>query len=548
MLTLAPVVLITGQPLHIAVNFLRHDDAYYYLSVARHLAENHAAFFSAAVETNGYQPLWQWLLATCWWLLHPTIIEGLRLQLALVAAVVVIASLQLYRSNISPRLRTALLFALWLTLWRFPVVFLGGMEPVLFLLSIPFLLCASTAKPGWKTGALFFLLFLVRLDALALFLSWALLQILLHQRPVSRAIEILRSPAMLVLIAGVITYALANVYGYGIAVPVSGLNKSLGSRLGENWPVALQYLSFARPALVAVVLTSLLRKIFPGSIEEEHHLQHAVHWLALTSIICACYYGLLSGWPVWIWYLWPVALLNMFAVAQLLLASVALLQQRTATGFQTPSATAVQILLAGAMLAITGLSIVGFRNEALHAVNFKTENIRFIEQTLPQLSPGVIAMGDRAGVLGYAAPDNFPVLQTEGLVLDKAYLQARRDHRVEQYLQAHQVRYLLVDREQLLHNAAGIIGVVEHIQADSLHDGITLLCFPPSAILDHQQYGIDQRILFSFAARTPCPDDLQQQVTQLAARYSGIRYASAPSEFAGGVNRFLLRWSAWLAH
>jgi len=42
--------------------FLLYDDAYYYLGVARHLAEGAGSTFDGLNATNGYHPLWCWML------------------------------------------------------------------------------------------------------------------------------------------------------------------------------------------------------------------------------------------------------------------------------------------------------------------------------------------------------------------------------------------------------------------------------------------------------------------------------------------------------
>src|SRR5262245_53952584 len=42
--------------------FLLYDDAYYYLGVARHLAAGAGSTFDGLHATNGYHPLWCWML------------------------------------------------------------------------------------------------------------------------------------------------------------------------------------------------------------------------------------------------------------------------------------------------------------------------------------------------------------------------------------------------------------------------------------------------------------------------------------------------------
>jgi hypothetical protein len=44
------------------IAYLFHDDAYYYLGVAKHLAHGDGSTFDGLHPTNGYHPLWSWML------------------------------------------------------------------------------------------------------------------------------------------------------------------------------------------------------------------------------------------------------------------------------------------------------------------------------------------------------------------------------------------------------------------------------------------------------------------------------------------------------
>ena len=48
--------------------FLFYDDAYYYLGVARSLAAGAGSTFDGINSTNGYHPLWMWMLAPIFWI------------------------------------------------------------------------------------------------------------------------------------------------------------------------------------------------------------------------------------------------------------------------------------------------------------------------------------------------------------------------------------------------------------------------------------------------------------------------------------------------
>src|SRR6201992_2723619 len=48
---------------HTSWLILLQDDCFYYLQVARNIASGHGSTFNGLTLTNGYQPLWLWILA-----------------------------------------------------------------------------------------------------------------------------------------------------------------------------------------------------------------------------------------------------------------------------------------------------------------------------------------------------------------------------------------------------------------------------------------------------------------------------------------------------
>ena len=61
--------------------FLLYDDAYYYFGVARNLAAGAGSTFDGINPTNGYHPLWCWILVPIFWLI-PQGEPGLALRVA----------------------------------------------------------------------------------------------------------------------------------------------------------------------------------------------------------------------------------------------------------------------------------------------------------------------------------------------------------------------------------------------------------------------------------------------------------------------------------
>lgn len=60
-LALLPTLLsVVGQHQFLTASF--HDDAYYYFRIAENIARGNGSTFDGINTTNGYQPLWCWLL------------------------------------------------------------------------------------------------------------------------------------------------------------------------------------------------------------------------------------------------------------------------------------------------------------------------------------------------------------------------------------------------------------------------------------------------------------------------------------------------------
>ncbi|MCB1039386.1 MAG: hypothetical protein KDA94_07650, partial [Acidimicrobiales bacterium] len=60
------------------------DDALFYLVIGRNVADGHGITFSQVVPTNGFQPLWQAVVALLVWLAQLVGIDGDRAQLRIV--------------------------------------------------------------------------------------------------------------------------------------------------------------------------------------------------------------------------------------------------------------------------------------------------------------------------------------------------------------------------------------------------------------------------------------------------------------------------------
>jgi hypothetical protein len=211
------------------------DDAFYYFQVARHAAAGGGFTFDGVHETNGFHPLWLFLLVPVFWLL-PGDVPPLRAIALLQAALAAGAAAALYRI-LRGRIGRAAAFAAALAVAAAPgapSVFRSGMESTLllcFMLAVwgrwlglatssPLSLSGCSGLGLLCAGA-----FLTRLEAILLVPA---LMVLGGRRWLreGRALLALAAPPALAVSA----YVAWNVLAFDTALPVSALVKAHWAR------------------------------------------------------------------------------------------------------------------------------------------------------------------------------------------------------------------------------------------------------------------------------------------------------------------------------
>ena len=212
------------------------DDGFYYLQLARNIARGHGSTFDRVNPTNGYQPLWAWMLVPIFWCTDSAQL-GLTLGMLLATCCGVLAMLLLYLAllrlaGLVPALLTTALIA---THPYFVQLLLGGLEtPALFVcLAATALFWAHRGRavlagdgPSARAlGLLVGLSVLARVDV-ALVLAPLGLVLLLWRAPSWRARlrRTLWTGALATLLVG--PYVGWNLLAHGHLVPVSGRVKA----------------------------------------------------------------------------------------------------------------------------------------------------------------------------------------------------------------------------------------------------------------------------------------------------------------------------------
>lgn len=484
------------------------DDGYYYLGIARGLAEQARSWFLPPFETNGYQPLWQMIL----WasaVLFGTSDGSLAIQafaMNVMAVVLFCAASRVFYGVLAPAVLAA---------FHFTLVSLYGMETAL----LPVLVLCYFNTRDWRVrGGLATLMFFTRLDALALIVAYDLVNGVRDRR--------LSVRHYVVLIPAAAAYAILNVALFGVPVPVSGLVKAIGNARGENLGVVLTFAASLKYPLIAagiVVLSAGLNRTWPQIL-----CRREMAALLIAYAVSATYYGVNSGWGVWGWYFWPAMLLDFYLLLNLVNVLASSVRTRgSPSDFRVllPLAACLVLVLRPVHFAWDRVAMAlgpthGYTDRKTSGI----QNIALIEAIRSRAFPDetYFAMGDRAGSFGFFLGHRYRFLHTEGLVGPVAYYQAMRDDRGGDFVQAQPIDYLVTDRTAYLTDG-DVLGVIEPVQGISAHRGPYMLCFPKSAIALQQTYIGGQRYLFDFKKRIPCPASLERRFVELRARPNGVR-------------------------
>ncbi len=408
------------------------DDFFYYLAVARNLAQGHGSTFDRLTPTNGYHPLWLLLLAViCRISTAPAcVIAWIALTCCAATLATYACAIAILRHfGITGPLRV--LLAGYIALNSLDLFFYG-MEVTLAIplaLLLMAVLLRVSAEHGWawwlSVGLLVSALGLARVDSLVFvaMLGIAVFGVLQVRAEFRFRIALALVTGLLPLLG----YFLSNRLISGLWLPVSGVAKQLRSDHTPSLEVWASVLNAPRFALLnlLVVLAGLL--LLPFAWRRLRSIQRSVLCAALLfPFVFVLVLSLRTDWEMWPWYawVWRPALCASLALWFSPKSNIAILWTR---GAQTLAAAVVLVRLATVVWTPGQLD---FYQAAVEVRDFANHH------------PGVYAMGDRAGMIAYLLP--YPLVQTEGLVMDRAFLEhIRREDNLWQTLAVYHVRYYI---------------------------------------------------------------------------------------------------------
>lgn len=514
------------------------DDGYLYAVVARNFASTGISTFDNVTLTNGYQPLWFLLMVGLAKASGGSLWMQFVLMCTMVYATVLCTLIWLWRhaartGSIAPM---ALCFGLCSMLaLGSDIAFIEGLESVLFLPLAVWLTVLLERRrieaDALPLSVVLALMMLARLDALAITGVVVVFYWLGSTGNGTRARAITTMRLMSMPCATAAVYLALNDVYFGTAVPVSGLAKAMDGARFENWGI-VSYYSVA--SLMALFFAFLPRCIVPRS--ERGGMVSFVasaRVLAVAAFIQYLYYATQSTWPVWPWYLYIVYLLIAVLIARVVMIA--------ASGIEAHNLSMQRMVTA---LFVVSALLLGARivDDAIPPKSVSTFNkisLAMLKRIAPtQHKPSVVAMGDRSGGLAYWGAGRVSVVQTEGLLMDLAYLKARKLGNGAAFLaDRFSIDYYAVDREIVptyRANDETVYIVADPIQGRVTTGPVPTFCFPESAVIYRRSYVLwhtepAQRLVFLFAARVPCTDGAIRFI-QTIARGEGLRRLSLPSE------------------
>ena len=398
------------------------DDFFYYLKAAQNVAAGRGSTFDGVTMTNGYHPLYFLL-----WTVASHFIQGSRAIFRVLWVLDMVAATTIFVAARSILRQVAPNAFLWNAL---AVVVLAPciatislqMETTLALpLGIVFLAAVCVPPERYTTrrcaalGLLGALTMLARLDAgILVFMFLLSLVVIRGMRPVQRPRNMAAFAAT--ALPPLLLYFALNRHYFHEWLPISGAAKQL--RHGWKPDLFQMRLSFAGFTIVLIAIEVVCGLAFLLWRRRFRPEEKVLCFAALLMPVI--FYGIeifSSSWKMWGWYMYATRyafLASVLIVAVLLLrpTSVEPGGQR-ARALDLPWAGAV--LLAGCLAALTQIH---YRHEPVMS-NIAQEDADL--DTFARTHPGRYDMGDRAGMFAYLS--NSPVLQAEGLMMDRWYLE-----------------------------------------------------------------------------------------------------------------------------
>jgi hypothetical protein len=428
------------------------DDTYLSLGIARNIALGYGSTFDRVIPTNGYQPLYVWLMVPVYWLLPNDLVLPIHIALTLLAVVGLLTAWVVYRlvAHFASGWHALVAAALWLFDPMILLHTMNGLETGIAILGI-----AATSfwyltrireraevslRDALILGLLAGLTMLTRIDQ-AILLAAIGLDWLLDRRD--------RRTFLLLVAAGIVTL-LVNLpwlaFGYAIGsgpMPESGagvrfnaLSQSQG-RIGWFMAALILELSVLITAPRSTMLLLLVGVCSLIVLRRQKRAEQALRaWMQrLRPLRFAAFYSLAILLAYWLYipaywffdrYLHPIALFALLA------GVLSLPDPRTLVPrWQQILNGAVALFLVLELAMSVRYLLITPQPDGYLTI------ARWVQANLPGQTVGAF----QAGAIGYWA-DQVQVVVLDGVV-DRTALQARREGRLGELIRERNILWVL---------------------------------------------------------------------------------------------------------
>ncbi|HEY3832589.1 MAG TPA: hypothetical protein VGO03_09875 [Acidimicrobiia bacterium] len=432
------------------------DDAYYYFKIAQHVVAGDGSTFDGISHTNGYHPLWLIVLIPVFAIVHSRN-AALTVVKALCGALWIATLWQVGRIGRAAGASVAmwigcLPIAIYAALsprsLPFAGVETGLVLPLLLAAIVPLVRAAHTAaRDEWIAGGWLAIAVLARLDAVYVVGFLALLAAVraTEQRGLRRVLALVRVgvPGGAVFVADMVV----NRIWFGAALTTATRAKTMTPPTANNFPLH-QY--FNDPASMPIIvgvgtasgLVALAALVATRLARGDHarrapliRLAEVVAALWLAGALSTLVFDRQSSWALYPWYYYEAFLVLLLGPGVVIAA--------LAPDLRIPSLSRRVLLIATGATVIAG-AVIGsaLQLDANGSENFLTQNAAAamaLNHVLPKNA--VVAMGDRAGVVGYFL--DRPVVQLEGIANSNEFLDAVQHGHAHAFLRGEHVAYYI---------------------------------------------------------------------------------------------------------
>jgi hypothetical protein len=401
------------------------DDVFYYLRIADNILTNSISSFDGKSVTNGYQPLWMLVLLGLGKTQSIKSTGFMVLLFTPILALITLGSLLFYRLGGALFSGSSLIGTLS---YFFSALFFSksGMEVSLLFVFFPLFFLLLFKVKGNSTAANYFwlgvgtsLLLLSRLDIILFLATMAFCIVVFGFKKFVFSIGFTWKKALSGFfgLMPFFCYLLYNFTIYGNAIPISGQAKALRLEGGISQTGLLSLVSTISHDKIILLITLVWALSIPLAftyIKKEVDFLRRITILSvfLFPVLYYIYYLIVSDWPFWLWYYYPIVFafsLGVLLFEDFILRRIPVLREYY-TKVVAPSF--VLLLAAGAVIMLhskpAGFIPNPLQDAAIQIKQFSDDN------------PGVYAMGDRAGIVGFILGS--PVVQLEGIVGDNNLL------------------------------------------------------------------------------------------------------------------------------